>query len=45
MGAYARQHVCTGQPLGSQRFVAEAERVTRRPLHPLVLGRPRKEEK
>jgi hypothetical protein len=28
-----------------QGFVAQAEQVTRRRLHPLALGRPRKEEK
>jgi putative transposase len=43
--AALRRHVRTGRPLGSQGFLAQAERVTRRRLRPLPLGRPRKEEK
>ena len=42
------QKICTytqtGRPLGSQSFIAGLEKKYRRRLHPLAVGRPRKED-
>jgi len=43
--AMLREKVRTGRPCGDAEFLARAERLTRRILHPLPPGRPRKKKK